>query len=99
MLSNLNPEFIYVLIAVMGGVARYLYNYINGQKFRLSVFLASAVVAGFSGSMFLLWGIYIGAGPALQGVMAGMGGFFGEQTMKLILELWTQRFGTFDNKR
>ncbi len=86
-MKDLPIEIIYGTIAVMGGVARYLDGYINGGKFRFSVFLASAVVAGFSGFMFALLGESLNLPNAMKSVMAGVGGFFGEQTLKFIMEI------------
>lgn len=80
-------EIIYGILAVMGGVARYLNSFVNGQKFRFSVFLASAVVAGFSGFMFALLGESLALPSAMKNVMAGIGGFFGEQSLKFIMEI------------
>jgi len=79
-------ELIWGIIAISGGIARYLNSYITGHKFKLSIFIASALVAGFSGYMFALLGETLVLPANMTHVMAGVGGFFGEQTMKLILE-------------
>lgn len=81
------PELIYVVIATMGGVARYLNSFANGSPFKLSVFLASGFVAGFSGLMFAQLGIVMGFSDVFIFMLAGMGGFFGEQSLKLIMEI------------
>jgi hypothetical protein len=73
-------------IATMGGIARYLNGYTNGVPFKLSIFCASAFVAGFSGLMFAYLGEAMSMPKVMLFVMSGVGGFFGEQTMKLILE-------------
>jgi hypothetical protein len=102
MLPELNatpPELFYVFLAVMGGVARYLYGFINGQQFDIRIFGASAIVAGFSGYIFLLLGIHMEVSIPMQGIMSGLGGFFGDQTMKLVLEMWKNKFLPFDNNR
>jgi hypothetical protein len=79
-------EVIYGALAVTGGVARYLNSFVNGQKFKFSIFIASAVVAGFSGFMFALLGGTMNLPQPLISVMAGVGGFFGDQTLKFIME-------------
>lgn len=80
-------EFLYTAIAVVGGVARYLNSFAAGQvPFKLSVLLASAFMAGFSGMMFALVGDSLHMPNPIPYIMAGVGGFFGDQTMKLILE-------------
>ncbi len=77
----------YAVIAATGGVARYLNSYKDGQiHFSLSVFVASAFVAGFSGLMFALLGDSMSLPNPLPHIMAGVGGFFGDQTMKFIME-------------
>jgi len=88
---NIPVEFFFVAVAIFGGVARYLNGYTNGVPFKLSVFCASGVVAGFSGWMFALFGTQLGLPSEMLFVMAGTGGFFGEQTMKLILEHVSKR--------
>lgn len=89
-LNKVDPaQFVYGTIAVIGGIARYLNSYTNGAKFSLRIFLASAFVAGFSGWIFAQIGSSMGMPYAIVSVMAGTGGFFGEQTMKLVLE-WVQ---------
>jgi len=76
----------YGIIAIAGGVARYLRGFVDGKKFKLTVFVASGFVAGFSGLMFAFFGIEMGVHQTTIYIMSGVGGFFGEQTMKLILE-------------
>lgn len=82
-------QYAYGVIAVCGGVARYLNGYTNGVPFSLGIFIASAFVAGFSGWMFALIGMSMHLPQALVFAMAGTGGFMGEQTMKFIVE-WLQ---------
>lgn len=83
---NIPIEAIYTLLATSGGVARYLTGYTNGVPFKTGIFLASAVASGFSGFMFAQLGVSMDLPQPMLFVMAGTGGFFGEQTMKLILE-------------
>ncbi len=79
-------QYFYGIVAIFGGVARYLNSFANGQPFSFGIFLASAFVAGFSGWMFALVGISLSLPQGMVFMMAGTGGFFGEQTMKLVLE-------------
>lgn len=90
-LIHIPIEFFYGLFAVAGGIARYLNGYANGQKFSMGIFLASAFVAGFSGYMFALLGDSMHLPLPMPHILAGVGGFFGEQTMKLILEYVSKR--------
>ena len=74
------------IVAIAGGVARYLVGYVDGGRFKLSIFIASAFVSGFSGWMFALMGLDMNVPQEMIYMMAGVGGFMGEQTMKFILE-------------
>jgi len=85
-MKDLPIELIYGVVAIAGGIARYLNGYVNGQRFKLSVFFASAFVAAFSGLMFALMGESLNMPQQVIHLMAGCGGFFGEQTMKFIME-------------
>lgn len=84
-------EAIYGSLAIAGGIARYLNAYVHGERFKFSILIASSLVAGFSGYMFALIGESINASQQLLFVMAGVGGFFGEQTLKFVLEYVQKR--------
>lgn len=86
-------ELIYGGIATAGGIARYLLSYTQGQRFSFNIFIASAFVAGFSGYMFALLGQSMSLPDSFVFMMAGVGGFAGEQTMKLLIEITTKRVG------
>lgn len=85
-LKDIPVHVLYVFLAMFGGIARYLESYADGKKFSLTIFVASAFVAGFSGLMFALVGDSLSLPNPMPQIMAGVGGFFGDQTMKLILE-------------
>lgn len=94
-LKEIPIYLIYVLIAVVGGMARYFNSFADGKiPFKLSIFFASAFAAGFSGMMFALLGDSFMLPNPLPHIMAGVGGFFGEQTMKLVLEYTAGRVGS-----
>lgn len=88
-LKHFPVEFFYGALAVMGGCARYLHSFATGGQFKLTIFIASAFVSGFSGYMFATLGETMSMPPQMLFIMAGVGGFFGDQTMKLILEYTT----------
>jgi len=75
-----------------GGIARYLNSYKTGHTFKLSIFFASAFVAGFSGYMFALIAETLHLPTPFPHVFAGVGGFFGDQAMKFIWEYLTTKF-------
>ena len=83
-------QVVYAVIAIVGGCARYLNSFVTGTPFKFTVFLASAFVAGFSGYMFAELGQSMQLTSQFIFMMAGVGGFFGEQTMKYIMEYLTK---------
>lgn len=85
-LKDLPAQFIYIIVASVGGMARYLNEYREKGKFSIAMFLASSFAAGFSGLMFALTGDALSLPNPMPHIMAGVGGFFGDQTMKLVLE-------------
>lgn len=85
-LKDIPVQVVYIVVASVGGLARYLNSYVGDKKFSLAVFVASGFVAGFSGLMFALVGDSLHLPKPMPHIMAGVGGFFGDQTMKLVLE-------------
>lgn len=81
----------YGLIALCGGVARYLNGYTKGKPFSLTMFIASAFISGFSGWMFATLGMSLDFPQPFVFMMAGTGGFFGDQTMKFLYETIKKR--------
>lgn len=87
-------QYAYGVIAMIGGVARYLNGYTAGKHFKFSVFVASAFTAGFSGWMFAQIGLSMRMPQEITFMMAGTGGFMGEQTMKFVMEWLTVKLST-----
>lgn len=85
-------EAVYVFVAIAGGMARYLNSYANGVPFKLGILLASSFSSGFSGYIFALLAVTMSLPLPMQFIFAGVGGFFGEQTMKYVMEYVTKRF-------
>lgn len=78
--------FLYGIIAVFGGIARYLRGYVDGIPFSAGIFFASSFISGFGGWMFATMGESLSMPTPILFVMAGIGGFFSDQTLKLIFE-------------
>lgn len=89
--DHIPVEMIYVAIATVGGMARYLSNYTQNGSFSFKFFAASSFASGFSGWIFALLGLSLQMPNQLLYVMAGVGGFFGDQTMKLMLEYFQRK--------
>jgi len=79
-------ELIYIAIATVGGVARYLNSYQQTGKFVLGMFLASCFVSGFSGYMGALVMSSLDMPLQVVYIAAGIGGFMGEQALKFITD-------------
>lgn len=68
-------EFIYTTIAVGGGTAKYIREYLAGEKFNWHILFANMLLSGFSGLMFALVGRSIGINGDYIFVFSGIGGF------------------------
>lgn len=85
-LPKVPPEAVYVVLAVAGGIARYLNSFVRGTPFRISILLASIFISAFSGYIFALVGTSMVMPFTLISMMSGVGGFFSDQAMKWALE-------------
>lgn len=88
-LVDLHTDMIFAALAGMGGVAKYLHQYVNGQAFQISIFVSNIFISGFSGLMFSHLGSAVGLSQELLYVCAGVGGAAGWQViehMMLILK-------------
>lgn len=75
---KIGVELIWVLVAMLGGVARYLDSYIRtGSSPKFGLMVAHAAVSGFSGYMVAQTVIQFSTQWAL--VAAGVGGYLGTQ--------------------
>lgn len=82
-LVKIGAEFLWVIIAMFGGIARYLDSYIRtGQSPRWGILFAHALVSGFSGYMVAQTVIQFSTQWAL--VAAGVGGYLGTQGLDWI---------------
>mgnify|MGYP003436553482 FL=1 len=75
-----------VVIACIGGIAKYLQGYLKGRKFSLAHLLASCFVSGFSGFIFALFGKAMNLPADYLYVTAGVGGFMGSSAIDLVAE-------------
>ncbi len=90
-LSHFPLEFGLIVIAIAGAIARYLSNYTKGTPFAWGMFAASVFASAFSGIIFGYMGISMNMPIPILFIMAGTGGFFADQAMKLALEFVTQK--------
>ena len=84
-------ELLYVLVSAMGGVAKYLNEYLAGGKFHWGLFVANIVLSGFSGLMFKLFGESIGLNHNILFMFAGVGGFMSSSSLNLLANVLTKK--------
>lgn len=84
--AELVTNAIYVALAAFGGVARYLYSFIETGAFSVRLFLAHMLVSAFSGYMFAGFAVFLGVKETALFLFAGIGGFMGTKSLELIEE-------------
>lgn len=83
-------EIIWVVLAMIGGIARYLDTYIKvGTAPKPGILGANALVSGFSGYMVAQVALQVAPDWAL--VSAGVGGYLGTQGMDWLSEILKAR--------
>ena len=89
--EKVTTELLYVLVSAMGGVAKYLNEYLVSGKFHLGLFIANIVLSGFSGLMFKLFGESIGLNHNILYMFAGVGGFMSSSSLNLLANILTKK--------
>lgn len=85
-------DIVWVLIAMAGGVARYLDVYLKGGDTpRFGLLLANALVSGFSGFMMVQFVLKFSPDWAI--IAAGAGGYMGTQGLDWLAGQFKHRFG------
>lgn len=88
------PELLWVLIAMAGGIARYLDQYLKtGQAPKLGLMLGHAVVSGFAGYMVVQ--ITIKFQPDWAVIAAGAGGYLGIQGLEWLSWMLRARVASY----
>lgn len=70
-------QIIIAIIATLGGIARYLNDYMNGAKFVLLMFVVNAIVSCFTGLIFGLLATGWGLDQHYVWAISGIGGSWG----------------------
>lgn len=92
-LKNIPLEIIYVSLAALGGVARYLQKYLDEGKFGWQHLIVHIVISAFSGFMFYQFAENVlHISPSMVPVLAGMGGWMGVESLKVVEALVKKLF-------
>lgn len=84
------PELIWIVIAIFGGLARYLDTFMkNKEPFSVANVLASAFICGFTG--FITAEVMLLVYPQWALVSAGIGGYLGTEVMNYLFGAWKNR--------
>jgi len=93
-MKHIPTETIYAVLAITGGMAKYLSSYREKHgKFAWSAFFIASFVSSFSGYMFALLGKSMSLPDTFIFMMAGMGGFMGEHALRFLGELLLKKLG------
>ena len=76
----------YVILAMVGGAARYAHLYLKSGKWSWLKALAHIFISGFSGFMFSQFGAWIGVSGDVLFLFAGLGGYMGPRALEIIEE-------------
>lgn len=96
-MKHIPTEFVYAILAVAGGMAKYLSSYKEKHgRFAWGAFFIASFVSGFSGYMFALLGKSMSMPDTFIFIMAGMGGFMGEHALRFLGELILKKLGKDD---
>lgn len=91
-LLRYGAELMWVILAMVGGIARYLDIYLRTNVTpKFGILIAHALVSGFSGYMVAQTVLKFSPDWAL--VAAGVGGYMGTQGLDWLASLMKQRFG------
>jgi len=91
-------DAVWAIIAILGGVARYLDGFLKGQQTPTwSRIIAHAFVSGFSGYMAAQMALLIK--PEWAFIIAGMAGYLGTQALDIVADIIKRRVGSHEEPK
>lgn len=94
---TLTTEVAWVLLAMIGGVARYLDTYLkSGNAPKVGLLITHALVSGFSG--YMVAQVMLKVQPDWALIAAGIGGYLGTQGMDFLTRVMKKRITGEDEK-
>jgi len=85
-MTDKTPEILYAIVAVVGGLARSMGDYLHGKTpLAWHKILAQMVVSGFSGVMFA--DVMGKINPDWMFVASGIGGYMGVQAIEFLFDI------------
>lgn len=84
---------IYAILAMAGGIARYLQKYIQGEVFNWRILLANVFISAVSGVFLALLGKSMGVSVEMIGMMSGIGGWLGSTGIDFVADIVKARTG------
>jgi len=92
-------EIAWIILAMMGGVARYLDSYLkSGDTPKLGMLLAHGLISGFSGYMIAQVALAVGRDDWAL-IAAGIGGYLGTQGLDFVSEMVKKRLDADNDGR
>jgi hypothetical protein len=97
-MDKLPNDILWILLALFGGIARYLDTYLKKKEdFSVAKMLATVIVCSFCGYMAAMTAALLY--PTWTMVAAGVGGYIGVEALNLLYTVWKNKFTLDGNKK
>ncbi len=81
------------IMTLLGTVANYAWQIMNGEQFRWSFFFLKIMISVFAGALVLLLASYSSWAAEIAGGIAGLAGWSGAEAVKIIEARFLKRLG------
>ena len=83
----------FVIVAILGGIAREAKDRMDGRPFSILDFLARLMIAAFAGLLVIFLATDIGMSPQMIGAIAGVAGYSGVESIECAKRIVKGRTG------